>query len=597
MKQFWITFFGSVIGVIVGSVLAIILGIFLITALITSAVMNAEDTSIELPSGDLVLEMDLRVARLDQPSRSPFAFANPLSTTEIIQALQRAENDSSVQGLFIRANEFGMVPGQAEEIYRAIESFQESGRYVIAHAQGFEGTSVINYLAVSGVEELWLQDTASFKATGLSTETPFLGGTFEQFGVQPEFVQFYEYKSAANTYVESDYTQAHREATLSFMQSIFDSSMETTATARGMSTEDMTQAIMSGPYDAESALQMGLVDQLGHVAEARQTALGRSSANITTTIEDYYRARPANRSTGSDPVIALVSGQGTILTGGGDVGFGDSDSIGGDYMTNAIDAAVRNNNVKAIVLRVDTPGGSAIASDQIWDAVVRARQAGKPVVISMASMAASGGYYFAAPADLIVANATTITGSIGMLAGKLVVDEAFDRVGLNVEPLYVGGDYTLAYSAQTPWTDEQRAALYEQAENVYEDFTERVAEGRDLPLERVLEIARGRVWTGAQAHELGLVDRIGGLRDAVDAARELAGLAEDDAYELRRYPRQQTALEAFQDLFGVTAEGAQTMAQLEAIMSLPEVQTMIEAREQMDARTGLRLIAPERPPE
>ena len=266
-------------------------------------------------------------------------------------------------------------------------------------------------------------------------------------------------------------------------------------------------------------------------------------------------------------------------------------------MTDAIDAAVRNSNVEAIVIRVDTPGGSAIASDQIWDAVVRARQAGKPVVISMGSLAASGGYYIAAPADMIVANATTITGSIGMLAGKLVIDDALNRVGLNIEPIYVGGEYTLAYSAQTPWSEEQRAAFYEQAENVYEDFTGRVAEGRELPLERVLEIARGRVWTGEQALELGLVDRIGGLREAIDAARELADLGEDDAYQVQRFPRQPTAFEAFQELFGVTAEGAQSLAQIQSLMELPEVQTMLETRERLNGRNEFRLESTEQQPQ
>ena len=239
---------------------------------------------------------------------------------------------------------------------------------------------------------------------------------------------------------------------------------------------------------------------------------------------------------------------------------------------------------------------SATASDQIWHSVVRAREAGKPVVVSMGTLAASGGYYISAPANLIYANATTITGSIGMLSGKFVIDDALGRIGLNVEPLHVGGEYTLAYSSQTEWTEYQREAFYRLAEDVYEDFTEKVAEGRDLPLSRVQEVARGRVWTGAQALELGLVDRIGGLRDAIEAARELGNIGEDEAYEVRHFPSKPTPLDAFRELFGITAEGAEAAARVNALMELPEVRALLEAREQSRSQS-LRFVTPERAPQ
>lgn len=588
MKQFWITFFGSIVGVVVGSVVTAVLGIFLIAGLIGSAMQSAQTDRDTLPSGAMVLEIDLRQTRLDQPTRSPFAFTNPLSVTEIVSTLQRAESDDRVQGLFIRANEFGMSPGQAEELHRAFEAFESTGKFVIAHAQGFEGTGVTSYFAVSGASEIWLQDTSNFSATGLATETPFFGGLFEQFGVEPQFVQFYEYKNAANTYTETDYTEAHREATLSYLGSIFDTAIATAADARGLSVSDMESLIVAGPYSAEQARQAGLVDSLGHVAAARDSALERAGSEAVTSIETYAANGPVRAPAGNRPVIAVISGQGPIVTGEGDPGFGGDELIGGDRMTAAIDTAAADDRVRAIVLRVDSPGGSAIASDQIWDAVVRAREAGKPVVVSMGPLAASGGYYISAPANLIFANATTLTGSIGMLSGKFVIEDALGRVGLNVEPLYVGGDYTLAFSSQTEWTESQREAFYRLAEDVYEDFTERVAEGRDLPLSRIQEIARGRVWTGAQAQEIGLVDRIGGLRDAIDAARELAGLSEDESYAVRHYPAKPTPLEAFQAIFGVTAESAEAAARLNALMELPEVRAALQARAATQER-GIRL--------
>lgn len=588
MKQFWITFFGSIVGVIVGSVLTAVLGIFLIAGLVGSAMQSAQTPRDTLPSGAMVLEIDLRQTRLDQPTRSPFAFTNPLSVTEIVSSLQRAETDDRVQGVLVRASEFGMSPGQAEELHRAFDAFEAAGKFVIAHAQGFEGTAVTGYFAVSGASEIWLQDTSNFSATGLSTETPFFGGLFEQFGIEPQFVQFYEYKNAANVYTETDYTEAHREATLSYLGSIFDTAISAAAADRGLAPSDMESLIASGPYSAEQARQAGLVDTLGHVAAARSSALERAGAESVTAIETYAANRPARAPAGNRPVIALISGQGAIVTGEGDPGLGGDELIGGDHMAAAIDAAMEDDQVRAIVLRVDSPGGSAIASDQIWDAVVRAREAGKPVVVSMGPLAASGGYYIAAPANLIFANATTLTGSIGMLSGKFVIDDALGRVGLNIEPLHVGGDYTLAFSSQTEWTEAQRDAFYRLAEDVYEDFTERVAEGRDLPLSRVQEVARGRVWTGAQALELGLVDRIGGLRDAVEAARELGGLAQDESFVLRHYPSKPTPLEAFRALFGVTAESAEAAARLNALLELPEVRAALQAREASRAQ-GIRL--------
>jgi protease-4 len=187
-----------------------------------------------------------------------------------------------------------------------------------------------------------------------------------------------------------------------------------------------------------------------------------------------------------------------------------------------------------------------------------------------------------------VASASTLTGSIGVVAGKVVVDGALQRFGVNIEPLSVGGDFTTAFSAATPWSETQRTAYERLAADIYADFTGKVAEGRDLPLARVRELARGRVWTGAQALDRGLVDRIGGLQTAIEEARELAGLAADEPVRLRRYPARPTPLEAFQQLFGATADGAQAAARLNALMSLPEVRAAVQARERL-AEPGLRL--------
>lgn len=587
MKQFWITFFGSVVGVVVGAVLAGIAFFVLIAALIGGALSSAASET-ALPQDGIVLELDLRTPRLDTPSRSPFGFAEPLPVVDIVRTLERAEADRRVRGLFIRANEFGLSPGMAEEIRTALADFRDSGKFVLTHAQGFEGTSVTGYFAVSGSDEIWLQDTANFTPAGLASEVMFLGGLFEHFNAEPQFEQFHEYKNAANTYTQSDFTEAHREAAESYIGSIFDTAVNAIAADRGFEPTEIRALFDTAPHSAEGALEAGLVDHLGHVVEAREAALSQAGPGAEfIELSDYHaEAIPA---WSNDPVIALIEGQGAIVTGDGLSGpFGGEEMIGGDFMAEAILDAAEDPNVRAIVVRVDSPGGSAIASDQIWFAINRAREAGKPVVVSMASLAASGGYYIAAPADYVLAHGTTLTGSIGVLGGKIVLDGTFDMVGLNVETVSVGGEYTTAMSGAEAWTESQRAAYRGQMEQVYEDFTQRVADGRDLPLERVLEIARGRVWTGQQALDLGLVDEIGGFRDAIAVAKQLAGIAPESDVRLRRFPRERTPLEAFQEMFGVTADTAETAARLNALMELPEVQAALQAR-QASQQTGVQM--------
>ncbi|MBI1236647.1 MAG: signal peptide peptidase SppA [Alphaproteobacteria bacterium] len=586
MKQFFVTLFGSIIGVIIGSILTLFILIFGIAGLISAmGASAAEDTG--LPAGRFVLEVDLRESRLDQPTRSPFAFAESTSVVDLVRLLDRAGRDSRVAGLFIRANEFGMTPAQAEEINRAIAAFRESDRPVIVHSQGFVGTSVTNYLAISSADEIWLQDTASFSTSGLAGEVPFYGAALERFEVDAEFIQFLEYKNAPNTYTETGFTPEHLEATLSYFGSIYDVALANAAAGRNLDLEAFRTLIESAPHSAEAAASAGLVDQLGHVAAARQAVIDRAGGNVTlANIEDY---RFSGVLAEQGPRIALIEGQGAIVTGPGIVSpFGGDPVIGGDAMAEAITNAASASAIRAIILRIDSPGGSSVASDQIWDAIRRAQDRGIPVVVSMGGAAASGGYYIAAPADYIVSNATTLTGSIGVYGGKISLGETFGLIGVNFEEVAVGGEFATANSASSPWTDEQRAAVEAQLADIYEDFTQRVADGREIGIEAVREIARGRVWTGEQALENGLVDEIGGLMEAIAAARRLAGIEEDATVNLQRFPRERTPFEAFQELFGVSAEGAQSLAQLNALMNSPEFRALMEARQSAGTGNELR---------
>jgi protease-4 len=593
MRQFFLT----VAGVFAGLTL-FVCGLFATLIIATAGVQSSigESAKVATPSTTVLL-LDLRRTLADQAPPNPFSGVRSPSLVSLIETLEAAETDDRVKGVFVRASEAGMDPAQAEEIHDALLSLRAHGKFVVAHAQGFEDPSITSYLAASAADEIWLQPTSNFVATGLAVETPFFGGVFEKYGVDAEFEQFYEYKNAVNTYTETGYTDAHREATLALLGGIYDESVDRAAKARrdhGMTPERLRSLLSAAPYTAEDAVATGLVDRLGQPVEARDAALERAGEDAELfDVFDYARSNPAPYRRG--PVIAMVSAQGEVVTGEATPSyFGASVGVFSDTVADAIIDASEDEDVRAIILRIDSPGGSAIASDQIWDAVERAQETGKPVVASFASVAASGGYYLAAGSDAIVANATTLTGSIGVYGGKIVLDGLFDNVGFNLEPLGVGGDYALAYSTSEPFTPAQRAAFRSMLAEVYDDFTGKVADGRGMTREAVDEIARGRVWTGAAALENGLIDEVGGYRDAIARAKELAGLAPEDEITLRPYPSEPSPFEFLEALFGMSVESAQVMTELHELHALAErleVDTAVEAVDRLSGDSWL--LAPQ----
>lgn len=580
MKQFLITVAGVITGLLIFGVIFFLIIPMIMIAAVTSTMQTGEHKASADAAERIVLTLDLREPRLDQPSGAPFAFAEAAPLTKVVETLARAENDDKVKGLYIRANEFGMPPAQAAEIRQAILSFRESGKYVLAHSQGFNSTSVIPYMAVSAADEIWMQDTSQFAATGMSSEAMFLGGAFEKFDAQSQIFQIAEYKNAANTYNETGFTEAHRESLTSMLTSLYNTALSAAAADRATDPRALRALIEDGPYSAEAAVEAGLADRMGQAIEAENYLLQKAGEDASLIeLADY--ARTAEKAFNSGPTIAFVGGQGAIVTG--DTldytgPFGGGDYMGSDTVAAAILEAAEDDDVKAIVFRVDSPGGNVVASDQIWDAVERAQAAGKPVVVSMGSLAASGGYYVSAGADRILALPNTLTGSIGIFGGKIVTDGTLELVGLNVEPLSVGGEFAGAYTSQRLFTPYQAEAVRESLENGYLEFTSRVAEGRDMDLDLVQQIAKGRVWTGQQALERGLVDELGGLRAAIGAAKELAGIEADESITLKTYPHELTEWQKFQRLFGASGETAQALIAMKDIVQMPEVQAALRAR-------------------
>jgi protease-4 len=580
MRQFFITMAGTIAGIF--GFFALLFIIFIFFGIIGAL------SSIGDKTPDKVLTLDLRTSFIDHSVGESLFGESPSSIVDTVYALNRAKDDDAVKGVFIRAENFGMAPASAEELRLALLDFKTSGKFVIAHAQGFEGTSLMSYQAVTAADEIWMQDTTGFAVSGLRSETEFYGGVMEKLDADPEFFQFHEYKNAVNSYTRKDFTDAHREATTSYLTSIYDNAVAQIATDRGMTAAGISQVLKASPHSAEDALEAGMVDKLGQLEDARDYVRKKVGDDkiAFTSIQSYGPG-----TTSGDSTIAFIGGQGAVLPGkssGGSV-FAPAITMGGDTVSNGFDAALKDKKVKAIVFRVSSPGGSPAASDQILAAADRAKAAGKPVVISMGQYAASGGYYVSAHADHIVALPQTITGSIGVFGGKVALEGTFAKVGYNIEGITVGGEYAGAYSADTPFTPTQAEAYRGQLQDIYDDFTTRVANGRDLPLERVQDIAKGRVWTGAQAKEIGLVDELGGIMTAIDAAKRLAEIDEDEDVRIKIFPRQKTFEQQLNELLSGSAEMAQDVQALQEIVALPEVQAALRARE--SARFGQELKA------
>lgn len=552
MKQFLITLAAVIVGLVV-----VVVGLPL--ALVAVAAGAAEEKA---PS-KMVLSLDLRQDLPDQPTSSFPSFGGGLSVIDAVEKIDAAAADKRVKGLFIRASEAGFAPAHAEDLRASVERFEASGKFVIVHAQSFDLPSLTNYFAVSNAGEIWLQGTSSFSPSGIAMESVFLGGLMEKVKATPEFTGFYEYKTAANTFTQTDFTAAHRESEQALLDSIYESVVAGVAADRKMTPAALKALLNAGPYTPQEAVSAKLIDKIGYPEDAERTALERAGKDAELVDLADYAPPPA---TGGD-VIALVTAQGAIVSGPPSSDpFGGESDINGDELAAALQDAAENEDVKAIVMRIDSGGGSALASDQILNAVKAAQAAGKPVVVSMSQLAASGGYYISASADAIIAHPTTITGSIGVVAGKIVIDRSLSEIGVTVGTLEAGGPFTTAYSGTQRFTNAQKEAFLSQMKAVYDDFVAKVAAGRKLPIEKAHEIAKGRVWTGAQAKSLGLVDGLGGLDVAIARARELAKIDPKTKVRLVRYPAPETPFEQIQHIFGASAQAARAAAALSVIL-------------------------------
>lgn len=577
MKQFLIT----VAGVLTGLVLFLFVGPVLLIMMISSSISSHQPSQ---PS-HMVLSLDLREPMTDQRGSNPFSsFGGHEALLDVLSRIDAARTDPAVDGLYVRASTEGMPAAQAEEIRTALAAFRASGKYVIAHIQN-DGVrmSMPGYMAVAGADEVWLQSSSEFMPMGLSAEVTFFAGTLQRYHMQAQFETREEYKTAAAEFTDRAFTPAHREEVQGLMDSIYGSMLNNVAADRHITPAQARTAIESSPFTAQRAVELKLVDKLGRPEEAERAALARSSHHDDAKIQDFADYRPPSHNSG--PVIAVVQGEGAIVSGpeNHDL-FGDDSQMNSDRISRALLDAADDDDVKAIIFRVSSPGGSVVASDQILAALREAQRKGKKVIVSMGEVAASGGYYVSTYADEIIAEPTTITGSIGVLGGKLIIGDAMDYyLSSNTQTLTAGSPLVTMFSSQHGFNQQERAAFAGFIDRAYAEFIGLVAGGRHMTVEQAHALAHGRVWTGQQALERHLVDRLGGFSVAVERARALAGINANSRVQLKYYPTEDNPFEAIRKAFGVSQESARALVRLNAALSDPRVERAMAAIREEDA--------------
>jgi protease-4 len=470
-------------------------------------------------SADSYLYLRLEGEVPEQPPSDfgSFLEKRPASLRTLMQSLDRAAADPKVRAVVVRVS---ILPdsgwGKVQELRDAITRFRKSGKPAYAH---LEMSGNKEYYLATACTKIYAVPTALLDVTGLASEVMFFRNTLDKLGVQAQFEGVGKYKNAPNQFTETGFTEAHREQMEALLDSVYAQYVEAIASARGKTPDEVQAIVDAGPYEGRDALKAGLVDELLYEDQIEE----RLKAERITPGR-YVRAATGFAFDGR-PKVALVYAVGDIMSGESQSGPLGSEMAGSDTVAGAIRAARKDDSIKAIVLRVDSPGGSGTASDVIWREVSLARRK-KPVVVSMGDVAASGGYYISMSSDAIVAQPATITGSIGVFGGKFSIHGLYEKMGITKEIL-TRGERSAMFSEYRPWTDEERERVRTLMVSFYRDFVDKVAQGRKKSFEDVDAVAQGRVWTGSDALEHGLVDRLGGMDVALDVAKEKAKIARD----------------------------------------------------------------------
>ena len=468
----------------------------------------------------------------------------------IVAALRKAKADERIAAVVLVPSFQPGLWGKVQEIRDAVLDFRESDKPIVAYLEFGQGQA---YYLATACDEIFLTPSSPLNLVGVASYEFFLREAFDKLGIEADMVAAGDYKTASNVYTETTFTPEHREMAASLNRDFYEQLVEGIAAGREMDPSTVRAVIDDGPFLAEEAMRRGLIDAVVYEDQLLDGLPIPRSAGVID-LARYRQVRPGDVGLGGGPEIGVVFTEGTIGFGASGATVPSGPTVGSETWVRAVRAARDDPAIEAIILRIDSPGGVAIAADIMWREVVLAR-AVKPVIASMSDLAASGGYYIAAPAHAIVAQPGTLTGSIGAFGGKFVLGGALDRLGVNVEAVSDGAQADL-FSPATAFTEDGRRALQHQLDATYERFLRVVAEGRAMTRDEVHAVAQGRVWTGRQAKTRGLVDELGGLRRAVELAKERAGIDPEREVTLIPFPRRRTLWEQLQQSVSITSAAA-----------------------------------------
>lgn len=471
----------------------------------------------------------------------------PPTVRALVDSLRKAKVDSRIKGVLLVPKGAQALWAKAQEVRNAVLDFKKSGKPIVAFLE-YGGDQ--EYYLASACDRIFLLPTSPLDLTGLASYEVFFRGTLDKIGAYPDLLHIGEYKTAANTFTKTGFTPAHREMAESLNRDLFDQLVTGIAEARKKDEADVRALIDRGPFLPEDALREGLVDDLAYEDELDDKVKIGSGKLERLKGDDYARVGLMSLGLNRGQRIALIYAVGVINQGESNSDTGSA-VVGSDTFVKYLRKVREDDSIKAVVLRIDSPGGSAVASDIIWREVLLTREK-KPVIASMSDLAASGGYYIAMPAHTIVAQPATLTGSIGIVIGKFTTGGTFKKLGANIEAVSSGKQAEIN-SPTRPYNATERAKIEEQMQAFYDGFVEKAAEGRHTSPERIDSVAQGRVWTGRQAKDVGLVDELGGLDRAIAIAKTRIGVAADADVEIVVYPPKRSFFEALREPLGTDA--------------------------------------------
>jgi protease IV len=474
----------------------------------------------------------------------------------LVSSLRKARRDPRIKSVLLMPSALqSPYWAKVQELRDAVIDFRKSGKKVIAYLE-YGGDR--EYYLASAADRVFLMPASSLDLTGVASYEIFLRGTFDKIGAYPDFVKIGEYKTAPNQYTEREMTPAHREMSESLNHDMFDQLVRGIAQARRKTESDVRALVDQGPFRPEDAVRAGLVDGLAYEDQLDDRVPEmRSGSRELRRIDgdEYERVDPSSVGIRPRSRIGVLYATGAIVSGKSGFDPMNGSVVGSETMVEQIRRVRNDSSVKAIVLRIDSPGGSSVASDVIWRElmITRDQKPSRPLIVSMSDLAASGGYYIAMAGHAIVAEPATLTGSIGIYAGKVVTGGTLNKLGVTGQTVKEGANADI-YSPFAPWTEPQRHKIAGYIEGYYRNFITRAAQSRHKTPEEIDAIGRGRVWTGAQARERGLVDALGGLDVAVALAKERAGIDADEDVELVYYTGRRSLYDAITSTFRGNAE-------------------------------------------